>query len=333
MVFISRKVVVSPGLNLLNNILKRHGSRRPNTVKPKTPHFERQKYLILSRVLLPPNPEEFLPQSMKCRLKLEKAPKVKEDKPFAVLIGRKIFKMWDEAKMILVFHHNSIKGDEHYNYRVQFYRQQMEYRKYWLSMVRHALKDSRFENVLPIYGYNSSFVCSPEVKLAESLKLLTKMPGLVLLTAIIDNRMLSRAEIERYASIGNITNARSQFVSTLNSAGQSLVTNTTSLQQNLVSLLDLHAKQLSDSSPCPPSPAESSNLIDGAIAGAVQDHSDSKPSEASVQASDSTDSKPSEASVQASDSTEKSLEGESEKSEDSSSSSSDSDSDSDSEKK
>lgn len=122
-----------------------------------------------------------------------------------------------------------------------------------------ALTDTKYEATLPIFKSKYCILFGPENSIAKILKLTKKVPQLILIAGIIDDRLLSKNEMLMYSTSPGIDAARAELLSTLNFAASNLHATLQSHQQNLVTLLDVYAKGESTSN----TTDESSNKTDG----------------------------------------------------------------------
>lgn len=105
---------------------------------------------------------------------------------------------------------------------------------------------TKYEAIAPLFESKNCIIFSQDLKIPQLLKISKKSPQMTLLAGIAENRLLSRNEMVNLATLPDITTARAQFVSVLNSIGGGVVQHLQAHQTNLAGLLDSHAKQLAD---------------------------------------------------------------------------------------
>ncbi|CAG9865372.1 unnamed protein product [Phyllotreta striolata] len=218
-----------------------------NVQKPKPPHFVKATYLSLAKPWFI-NPKKDKAPIELCNLLNHKYDKHEEEENmYAKLLGRELYKDFANSKMILFYHHNSIKSDEFYKYFALFKRQNMDLKKIGKQVLTLAVTGTRFEPVLDFYlTANNMILFSPEPAIDTVLKINKKCPRLVLLTGIYENQLLSKDDLEKYSKIPNIQAAQAELVQTMNALGSKLVTDLNAHQTNLVGNLESRIKQLEE---------------------------------------------------------------------------------------
>lgn len=177
--------------------------------------------------------------------------------PYHRLLKNQMYKHFDEAKMVLICHKNSMSGDEFFKFSVACFYKNIQVKTYGSQIVRSALQDTRFEAMLPVLT-SSPHACllfSNEWNVRDALQITKKMSKVVILCGSLGDRFLARTELEQFSMLPDITTAQAQFVATLNSIGSQLVNNLQAHQTNLTQLLDARADSLKE-------PTSNSN-IDG----------------------------------------------------------------------
>ena len=169
---------------------------------------------------------------------------------YEVILGREVKNWFDHSQMVAVVHINPINGEDFFKARVAFHKNGMQLKKYGLSILEKALRDTKYEALLGLSkttSFSTGFIFSPENKnVASFLKILKKIPQMHLLCGIVDDRLLSKNEMTNYAKMPSIDIVRSQFVNVLNMASSQLVQNLTSHQANLVNVLEAHVRNQSE---------------------------------------------------------------------------------------
>lgn len=149
--------------------------------------------------------------------------------------------------MVGILHINSIKGEDYFNAKVAFHKNGMQLKKYGSSIMKKAVKDTKYEAVLKLCEtkiLSTGFVFSTEHKKVDAiLKILKKFPQMILLSGIVENQLMSRNEFIKYSQLPSLDIARSQLVNVLNMAGSNLVQNLSAHQASLVNILDAHVRE------------------------------------------------------------------------------------------
>lgn len=215
-----------------------------NIQRPRKPHFDRAVFNAVTEPIYPP-----APITDKCRQKqiqifsTEKLEK--EPHPYMKILARECRECFETNRMMLLCHKNSVNQYDLFKFRVALHKHGIKLKMYGRGIIKAALKDSKYANLVPLITSMSQMIFSSEPKVPEVLKALRKTPQLILMTGIIDDRILSRNELTEYATLPDIQVLRAQFAATLSSAaGGQIYNNLQSHQSNLCYLLDAHAKAL-----------------------------------------------------------------------------------------
>lgn len=213
-----------------------------NIQRPREPHYARALFNAVTKPFIPePTAYEkcYNNQLPAPTATLAKKPKVHN--PYELIIAKDIVNWFNSSKMIVVFHINSINSDDIFKAKVAFHKENMHLKAYGKPLMKMALYDSRYKEMLPLFYANNCIVFSPEQNVNKLLKISKKIPQLILLAGIVEDRLMSKTQILEFAALPNIQIARAQFVAVLNSIGGSVVNNLEAHQNNFAALLDSHA--------------------------------------------------------------------------------------------
>jgi len=216
-----------------------------NIQRPRAPHFERAVFNAATEPI-------FLkvPVVQQCRQKmlarLEDGPREKRTHPYERILAREIRERFDSSAMILVCHLNSIKEYDLFKIRVPLHQKGVTLKRYGPRLIKIALRETRYESMLPLLESSYCLLLSPEKNINHVLPILRKTQKLILLGGVLDNRYMSRNQLVEYSQLPSLDVARAQFAATLHLAGNSIVNKLQAHQSNLCSLLDLHAKALGE---------------------------------------------------------------------------------------
>lgn len=211
-----------------------------NIQRPQLPHYDRALFNAVTNPVIPlPKVTEICYEN---RLQ-GKVAKETVDHPYERIIGKEVFNWLTHSKVVGIFHVNSITAEELFKVRVAFHKKNMHYKVYGKSIIRKAVANTKYEAMLPLFESNNGVVFSPEPQVAEMLKIIKKVPQLILMAAIVEDRLMSKSEVVNYVSLPSLQIARSQLVGVLNTAAGSLVNNLQAHQTNLCYSLDAYAQQ------------------------------------------------------------------------------------------
>lgn len=214
-----------------------------NIQRPRQPHYKRALFnAVTTPVYAQPSVTELC--SSKHATNAKKVAKVRADNPYERIIAREVTNWFNSSKMVAIFHVNSISADDLFNVRVQLFKQNMHLKAYSKHIMGQALLGTQFESVLPLFDSNNNIVFSPDQNLVKLLKTVKKIPQMLLLAGIVEGRLMSKTQLQDYASLPSLDIARAQFAAVLqNAGGNSLVTLLQANQTALAAALDTHSTQ------------------------------------------------------------------------------------------
>ncbi|XP_019403890.1 PREDICTED: 39S ribosomal protein L10, mitochondrial [Crocodylus porosus] len=226
----------------------------------KAMHFERQKLMavteyIAPRPLVPPHciTPPIVP--------------VQEENGYAKLLRRQVGEIFRSSKMIAVCQFNSPSNDEMQLVNYHLMKHNIWVKKFPNEIMRAFLSESKYKNLLPLFVGKNILLVSPETKAKEMLRILKRVPEVVLLGACIENTILSRQGVLNYSKLPSLELAQGQVVGTLVLVPSQTCTVLQSNSVYLTALLSQYIKQQNDRSgdtekkgecPAEPSPAKSS---------------------------------------------------------------------------
>ncbi|XP_055858181.1 39S ribosomal protein L10, mitochondrial [Episyrphus balteatus] len=206
-----------------------------NIQRPQKPHYERARVTAVTQPIYDKPPPE-----KNC---FKKALKTDTINPYDKIIAKEVFNWLEHSKMVGIFHLNPISEDELFKIRVALHRQNITFKRYGKKIIKMAVDNTKYEAIVPLFDSNHCIVFSPEQNVATLIKITRKVPQMLLLGGILENRLLSRNEFMNFANLPNLQVAQAQFVSVLNMAAGQLVQNLEAHQNSFVNILDVYAKQ------------------------------------------------------------------------------------------
>ncbi|CAG9766065.1 unnamed protein product [Ceutorhynchus assimilis] len=217
-----------------------------NIQRPRPPHFEKAKYLALTKPWY--LPKNFGKTNVELCSKSETLlyKKQEERNIFQEIIAQELNRWFTTSKLIAFCHYNSMSKEQEFDAYLQFKNAKMHFKQYGKKTLELAVKGTPYETVLDFYISRNLTIFSPEPEIKKLLRVLKKFPQLVLMAGIYENRLLSKDELLHYSTIPNLQMAQAGLVQTLNSASVQLVSNLNSHQTTLVSHLEQRVKQLGE---------------------------------------------------------------------------------------
>lgn len=219
-----------------------------NVQKPRKPHFERA--LLFQAA----NPYYIKDESAKakdllCGHALGRVNKeVNGTNKLQVIYAKELLDKFKSSKLIAIYHKNPLSAEVEFNAYAAFHKINMDYKVYSKSTLELAIKDTPYQGILGMYVSQNALVFSKDPDIKKLLKVNKKFPQLIFLAAIYENNFLSKDDVVKLSSVGNIQTARAELVQTINCHSQQLVQLLDVNQQNLVSLLERRSDQLNKKS-------------------------------------------------------------------------------------
>jgi len=213
---------------------------RPNLKRPLPLHYNRARML---RLCEPQYPEEV----KVCKKVAEDTALVKpiEENPYAVYLAKKMKKQFETHPMIAIFHWNTYSQHELLRIRGLLFDANFDMTilpEVNAKVAGLALRNSKFEPVLRLVMPPTAFGFCKNTDAKKLLQLNRKMHAFVLLGAVVDNRLLHKADFEGYAS-KDLDTVRALLSQTLSSAGgknlsSTLESSSLTLSNNLASYIN-----------------------------------------------------------------------------------------------
>ncbi|KAM3964887.1 mitochondrial ribosomal protein L10 [Aphomia sociella] len=226
-------------------LLARRFRGKINIQKPRKPHFERQLLIDLCKPIYGPS-KITLPDYINCD-RGEKIKKVEIDNPFERILAGECLNWFNSSKMVVFLHVNAISMEEKTPVFAALKKNNMHLRTYGKKIVSMATKGTRYEVVNQLFTAHQNIIFGQPENADKMLKILKKTPQLVVMAAIIQDRLMSKNELLEFSKMPSLEMARSQLCAVLESAGSTLVGQLNQTQQTLVSHLEKHVDLQSSS--------------------------------------------------------------------------------------
>lgn len=225
----------------------RFRTRKPNLRKPAIPHWDRAIVLRMTEPFYAAKTSQEHPAN-NCKKKRSTLQNVeKKINPFEQILAQEFLEKIRNAKVVAVFHKNPMSAEDLFAIRLQLHKIKLECLHFNNSIARLAFSGSEFDALLKLYESDTLTVVG-EAPVAKLLKLEKKLVGLVLLAGVVEGRLMSLADMKRYAALPSLDGARGQLLSILSAPAQKLSQNMTSHQRELSSALE---RYISDQTPSP----------------------------------------------------------------------------------
>ncbi|XP_043288704.1 39S ribosomal protein L10, mitochondrial [Venturia canescens] len=189
-----------------------------NIQRPQKPFYERA---LVTEFVTPfyDRPTPLKPIWEACARAQPKEEKIEaEPHPYKRILAREIFERFESSKMVGFLHKNSISGEDSFDLAVALHRKNMTLKSYGHGLMKIAVGDTRFENILQLFNSPNYLVFGAEPEVAALQKIVKRFPQVVLIAGILEGRLLHLNDFLKYGNM-DITEARSGLVHTLQTAG------------------------------------------------------------------------------------------------------------------
>lgn len=207
-----------------------------NIQRPRKPHYDRARLIAVTNPIFREQTIEEKCEAITIRTS------VKNDNPYEKIIAREVKNWFDHSKVVAIFHLNSISQEDLFKTRVALHKYNIHHKAYGKSIMRQAVAGTQYEAILPLFNSKNCILFAPENSIKHILKVTKKVPQMILIAGILEDRLMSRNEIIEYSNMPDLQMMRAKFVSVLTSVGGGLVSNLESHQKNLVNILDTHVR-------------------------------------------------------------------------------------------
>ncbi|XP_025059531.1 39S ribosomal protein L10, mitochondrial [Alligator sinensis] len=223
-------------------------------------HFERQKLMAVTEYIAP---RPLVPP----RCIVPPVVPFQEEDGYEKLLRRQVGEMFRDSKMIAVCQFNSPSNDEMQLVNYHLLKHNIRVKRFPNEIMKAFLSESKYKNLLPLFVGNNILLVSPETKAKEMLRILKRVPEVVLLGACIENTILSRQGVLNYSKLPSLELAQGQVAGALALVPSQMCTVLQSNSVRLTALLNQYIKQQNDGSgdtgkmeecPAEPSPVKSS---------------------------------------------------------------------------
>lgn len=189
--------------------------RRVNVQKPRTPHHYRALVEQITRPKYPLINPLTLPWNKRCSKLFKSSSKQIEDNPYENILAQEVKDLFQQSAMVAIFHKNPVKGEVDFKTMKIFKMAGMDHLIYGKSTLKLGLEQTNYAAVLNLFQSHSSIVFSNTSQVPKLLKLIKKMPHLILLACIVDGKLLSKNQTVEYGNLVDIDNARARLINVI----------------------------------------------------------------------------------------------------------------------
>lgn len=222
----------------------RFGRNQPNIQRPKHPHFLKAKLLAVTE---PMYEEDHRQPVEKCLKPTQITPPPILD-ALDKIYATELCDLFKTSKMSAIFTRYSFDFNEMHQAKIYFFKANMKVVVRNKYIVKEAIGDTEFRNLLPLFDAANFVVFSPDENISALVSINQKLPHYDLLCAVVGGRILSVTQLQALANIPDIDSARASIVQTLLSGAQSVAQSLQSHQNTLVQQLKQRVEQLQSTS-------------------------------------------------------------------------------------
>jgi len=237
----STKAICSRGF-IPNVISVRY--RRVNVQKPRKPDHYRAVIDTITKPKYPwPKPSD-MTWSERCPKPISKASKQIENNPYENILAKELRELFEQSAMVAIFHKNPVKGEIDFKTRKTFKMAGMDQVVYGKSTLKLALAETNYAVVWDLFQSHSSIVFSSTSQVPKLLKIIKKMPHLILLASIVDGKLLSKNQTVEYGNLVNIDNARAALIGVIQQVNNRCLQTIGQTQLTMVRYLEQYGQSL-----------------------------------------------------------------------------------------
>ncbi|XP_018027083.1 39S ribosomal protein L10, mitochondrial [Hyalella azteca] len=217
--------------------------RRPLGIKrAKIPHKARALAIELTYEKYN-YPLAGLPASETC-INAVKAKYVKkeEDNPFEKILAREFLEEVKAGQMFVVGHMHPCTAEELFEQRVLLHRNNMKYLFHNENIAKLAFTGTKYESLLHLYVMFSINIVCYDKDFSKLLKLERQLPFLTILGVVVEDRILSVADLKRAAELPSLPLMHATLLQTLTSQQQTLTRQLNAQQTELAGALQRYSE-------------------------------------------------------------------------------------------
>jgi ribosomal protein L10 len=201
---------------------------------------------LLLAVMEPAFRSDRSPDSVKCSIR-ESAKTVQAAHPY-ILLQAQDCRQELKAPFVYFFHLNPMKGEELHKFKIALLKNDIHLRQPNSEVLQHAVEGTRHAKLYNLLAHFGAFCYSESNKLAFLNRLLKKQSNVFLLGGIVENRIMTKEQLNEYNQMPSLDLMRAQLCHTLSSPSIALHTSINYHLTDLSGSLQRHADHQDDSS-------------------------------------------------------------------------------------
>lgn len=137
---------------------------------------------------------------------------------YDTIIAREVRNWFDNSKMTVILHVNSIMELDVFDIKVALFKENMHYKRYGPHIIHNMIKNSPYESLVPLISNYTAFVFSSEIKVPTVHKIIKKSKKMYILGGVLEGQVFKYDDFLKFGEM-NITMAQSNLVQILQNAG------------------------------------------------------------------------------------------------------------------
>lgn len=225
----------------------RHKRGRVGVPETHQPYVKKDIFLKIGRPLLPKDTRTEPETCSRRKAVIEDyEARINAPHPFEAFLMKHAYKMFEENKLVAVFHKIPMPQRDFDVIRLRLLKAGFRVQRFNNKVIRLALTDTKYENVLPLFQSWTMIVSSKKPDVATLIKKTKRFSQISLLGAIVEGQIMSVAGLQYYASLPPLDIMRSILCQTLNSASAQTTRLLSSHQSSLSRNLEQYVHQQSE---------------------------------------------------------------------------------------
>jgi len=219
--------------------------RRINVQKPRKPNHYRAVINEITKPKYPWPKISEMPWNERCPKPLMKL-KETENNPYENILAREVRDLFEQSAMVAIFHKNPVKGEIDFKTMKTFKMAGMDHVIYGKSTLKLALEQTKYAAVLNLFQSHSSILFSSTSQVPKMLKIIKKMPHLILLACIVDGKLISKIQVVEYGNLIDIDNARARLISVIGQVNNRCLQTIGQTQLTMVQYLEQYGQSTTE---------------------------------------------------------------------------------------
>ncbi|CAD1478141.1 unnamed protein product, partial [Heterotrigona itama] len=186
-----------------------------NIKKPKIYFKKRVLNKLLTPFFINPNEDKSLEQFC---IESEEKKIERQLGPYDQIIAREVRNWFDNSKMVVCLHVNSVKQLDVFDIKVALFKENMHYKRYGVHIINDVIKNSPYEALAPLVSEYTSFVFSPVINTIMLEKIIKKSKKMFVIGGVLEGQVLNCGDFLKYGQM-DMVSVQLGLVQVLQNAG------------------------------------------------------------------------------------------------------------------